>query len=89
VTVFGVGFVAVMPEAHQCLHAHADHEDHHCWLNQYLDHSVLLLAGVPPQPAPVVVVVLQPARAGEFLASPADTESFSPRGPPSVASVLA
>jgi hypothetical protein len=88
-TVFGAGFLAVMPEAHECLHAHADQPEHHCWLTQYLDHSVLLLAGVPPQPAPVVVVLLLPARAGEVLPSLAVTESFPPRGPPAAASVLA
>lgn len=89
VTVFGAGFLAVMPEAHQCLHAHADQADHHCWLTQYLDQSVLLLAGVPPQPAPVVVVVVLPARAGEVFPSLAVTESFPPRGPPAAASALA
>lgn len=87
--VFGAGFLAVMPEAHQCLHAHADQTDHHCWLTQYLDQSMLLLAGVPPQPTPVVVVVHLPARAGVVLPSPADTESFPPRGPPAAASALA
>jgi hypothetical protein len=89
VMVFGAGFLAVMPAAHQCLHAHADQTEHHCWLTQYLDQSVLLLAGVPPQPAPAVVVVLPPARAGAVLPSLAVTESFPPRGPPAAASALA
>jgi len=89
VMMFGAGFLAVMPAAHQCLHAHADQTGHHCWLTQYLDQSGLLLAGVPPQPAPEVVVVLLPVRAGEVLPSFAVAESFPPRGPPAAASVLA
>ncbi len=88
-TVFGSGFLAVMPEAHQCLHAHADQADHHCWLTQYLDQSVLLLAGVPPQPAPVVVAVLRPVGDREVVPPLAAAESFPPRGPPAVASALA
>lgn len=89
VTVFGAGFLAVMPEAHQCLHAHADQSDHHCWITQYLDQSVLLLAGVPPQVAPAVTFECLPARVQGFLFSHADTDSFPPRGPPAAASALA
>ena len=88
--VFGAGFVAVLPEAHQCLHAHADQPEHHCWLAQLVDGSALLLDGTPvhallPAFHPAIVPTCGAERSPLSTASSA----CSPRGPPAVASALA
>ena len=86
--VFGAGFLAAMPEVHRCLHAHADQADHHCWLKECHEQTVLL-AGLPPEPAPPIFVVPQLARSTTVLRASADAECFPPRGPPPTPSALA
>lgn len=86
--VFSAGFLAVMPQVHRCLHAHADQAEHHCWLTECLDQTVLL-AGLAPEPAPAIFSVLPLARTATLAVLRADAESFPPRGPPPAASALA
>jgi len=86
--VFGAGFLAAMPEVHRCLHAHADQADHHCWLTECHDQTVLL-AGLPPEPTPSIFAVPQLADSTTVLRASADAECFPPRGPPPTPSALA
>ena len=86
---FSAGFLALMPEAHACLHADSHQPEHQCWLTQYLDQPGMLLAEAAPLPLPGCELIFLAGRDDGFVLPFAFPENFPTRGPPASASALA
>ena len=63
-----VGFIAVSPKAHACVHAHHNAPDHDCFAKHFSDGKVILTVLAAPLPGlPEVLVAPSVAAASLFL----------------------
>ncbi len=67
--LMAVGFLAVCPKAHACVHVHHDAPDHDCVVKHFADGKLLL---------PVLDLPLPAAVWGESLSPAVLTSSFVP-----------
>lgn len=62
-----VGFIAVSPKAHACVHAHHHAPDHDCFAKHFADGKVLLTVLDAPMPGLVELTFAVPVRPGSLF----------------------
>lgn len=79
-----VGFLAVSPRAHACLHAHHQAPDHDCIVKHLADGKLLLPVLDAPLPAAVWGESLSPLAPASIFVPPVSHRLPAGRAPPTV-----